>query len=266
MNITGNTIFFPGATSGIGLGLGLRFHQLGNTVIIGGRRTELLNQINTDQPGIHTIEIDTTDPESITAAAAEVLAGHPNLNVLIPMAGIMLPEDFHNPDYLEVAERTVATNLLGPIRLIAAFTPHLASQESSTILTVSSGLAFVPLPIAIHAFSEALRVQPADTTIQVIELVPPAVQTALMNEENSPMAMPLDAFLDEVMGLLKHEPDAPDFRRERQISPLRHRQRFRTRPVPSHGDVAFTRRLFGIHRPRGRGWEVRVHHTASSMS
>ena len=134
MNITGNTIFIPGATSGIGLGLGLRFHELGNTIIIGGRRTELLHQITTDQPGIHTIEIDTSDPGSITAATAEVLAGHPDLNVLIPMAGIMLPEDLHSPDYLEVAERTVATNLLGPIRLIAAFTPYLATQESSAIL------------------------------------------------------------------------------------------------------------------------------------
>jgi uncharacterized oxidoreductase len=219
MNITGNTIFIPGATSGIGLGLGLRFHELGNTIIIGGRRTELLHQITTDQPGIHTIEIDTSDPGSITAATAEVLAGHPDLNVLIPMAGIMLPEDLHSPDYLEVAERTVATNLLGPIRLIAAFTPYLATQESSAILTVSSGLAFVPLPItptygatkaAIHSFTEALGVQLADTTIQVIELVPPAVQTALMNQENSPMAMPLDAFLDEVMGLLEDEPDAPE--------------------------------------------------------
>ena len=93
MNITGNTIFIPGATSGIGigLGLGLRFHKLGNTVIVGGRRTELLDQIGSDQPGIHTVQIDTRDPDSIAAATKDVLAEHPGLNVLIPMAGIMLP-------------------------------------------------------------------------------------------------------------------------------------------------------------------------------
>jgi uncharacterized oxidoreductase len=219
MNITGNTIFIPGATSGIGLGLALRFHELGNTVIIGGRRIELLELINADQPGIHTIQIDTTDPHSVTAAAAQVLTAHPDLNVLIPMAGIMLPEDVHTYDYLDVAERTVATNLLGPIRLIAAFTPHLATRESSAIVTVSSGLAFVPLPItptysatkaAIHAFTESLRVQLKDTTIQVIELVPPAVQTSLMNQENSPMAMPLDTFINEVTNLLEKEPDASE--------------------------------------------------------
>jgi uncharacterized oxidoreductase len=82
---------------------------------------------------------------------------------------------------------------------------------------VSSGLGFVPLPVtptynatkaAIHVFTEALRVQLADTTIQVIELVPPAVRTALMNQENSPMAMPLEAFLDEVISLLEQEPNA----------------------------------------------------------
>jgi uncharacterized oxidoreductase len=221
MNISGNTIFIAGATSGIGLGLALRFHELGNTVIIGGRRTELLEQVGSDQPGIHTIEIDTTSAESIAAAKEHVLARYPDLNVLICMAGIMLPEDLHNPDFLDVAERTVATNLLGPIRLIAAFTPHLSEQVSSTIVTVSSGLAFVPLPItptysatksAIHAFTEILRVQLADTPIQVIELVPPAVKTALLNQDqdDSPNSMPLDLFLDEVIGLLESEPDAKE--------------------------------------------------------
>jgi len=197
----------------------VRFQELGNTVIIGGRRTELLDQIKAEQPGIHAIQIDTTDWESITAAVTQVLAAHPELNVLIPMAGIMLPEDVHTSDYLEVAERTVATNLLGPIRLIAAFTSHLATQETSAIITVSSGLAFVPLPFtptysatkaAIHVFTEALRVQLVDTTIQVIELVPPAVRTALMNQEDSPIAMSLDAFLDEVISLLEQESDASE--------------------------------------------------------
>lgn len=78
MNLHGNTIFIPGATSGIGLGLALRFNELGNTVIIGGRRTELLEQIADDQPGIHTIELDTTSAESITAARDELLARFPN--------------------------------------------------------------------------------------------------------------------------------------------------------------------------------------------
>ncbi|MBJ7472283.1 MAG: SDR family NAD(P)-dependent oxidoreductase, partial [Solirubrobacteraceae bacterium] len=147
MNITGNTIFIPGGTSGIGLGLALRFHAAGNTVIIAGRRTELLDQIAAEHPGIEGIHLDVTDPVSIQAAAKDVQARFPATNVLINMAGIMLPEDFHTGAYLETAEAIVTTNLLGPLRLIAAFTEFLAGQDDATIMNVSSGLAFVPLPM-----------------------------------------------------------------------------------------------------------------------
>jgi len=131
----------------------------------------------------------------------------------------MLPEDLHSADFLATAEATVTTNLLGPIRLIAAFVEHLATKSDAAIVTVSSGLAFVPLPItptydatksAIHAFTEAARVQLADTGIQVIELVPPAVQTTLMGQQDNPQAMPLEAFLDEVMSLIASSPDADE--------------------------------------------------------
>ncbi|MDO9395481.1 MAG: SDR family NAD(P)-dependent oxidoreductase, partial [Herbiconiux sp.] len=140
------------------------------------------------------------------------------LNVLIAMAGIMLPENLRDPAFVETAERTVETNLLGPIRLIAAFEPHLEAQPSAAILTVSSGLAYVPLPAtptysatkaAIHSFTESLRVQLADTSVQVIEIVPPAVQTTLMGQQDSPHALPLEAYLDETMQLLEAQPDAP---------------------------------------------------------
>ena len=111
----------------------------------------------------------------------------------------------------------VTTNLLGPIRLIAAFLPTLVCQDNATVITVSSGLAYVPLPLtptynatnaAIHSFTESLRSQLDQTSVQVIELVPPAVQTTLMNQEDSPDAMPLDAYLDETLELLQAEPNA----------------------------------------------------------
>ncbi|SMG40557.1 SDR family oxidoreductase [Agreia pratensis] len=217
MNITGNTIFIPGATSGLGLGLALRFQAAGNHVIIGGRRTELLDRIVEENPGIGAVQIDTADASSIERATQQVVAEHPGLDTVILMAGIMEPEDLHTADFLETAERTIATNLLGPIRLIAALVPHLASRPSATIMTVSSGLAFVPLPAtpsysatkaAIHSFSQSLRVQLADTSIQVLELAPPAVATSLMGQEDDPNAMPVDEFLDETMSILASQPDA----------------------------------------------------------
>jgi len=218
MNINDrNTIFIPGATSGIGLALARRLKDRGNTVIVGGRRTDLLEQLR-DEHGFHAVEIDTTDPCSIDSVAERVTSEHPDLNGLLAMAGIMQPEDWHGSDgFLSVAEETVTSNLLGPIRLIAAFTEHLQSRPASTILTVSSGLASIPLGLtptynatkaAIHMLSESIRLQFADTSVQVIEIVPPAVRTTLMNQENEPRAMPLDEFADETIRLLETEPDA----------------------------------------------------------
>jgi short-subunit dehydrogenase involved in D-alanine esterification of teichoic acids len=226
MRINGNTIFIPGATSGIGLALALRLHDAGNTVIVGGRRTELLEQVAAQHPGIDTIRIDTTDAASIAGAAEQVIASHPELNVLIPMAGIMRAEDWTSPaGVLESAEATVTTNVLGPIRLITAFLEHLMTQPDATIMTVSSGLAFAPLRVtptynatkaAIHMLSESLRLQLTDTSVRMLELVPPSVQTDLMpGHQDDPFAMPLDEYLDEVMDLLASQPDAGEILVER---------------------------------------------------
>lgn len=226
MNITGNTVFIPGATSGIGLAIAVALHARGNTVIVGGRRAELLERIAQEHPGIDTVLIDTTDPESVRSAAADVIAAHPELNVLVAMAGIMRVEDWHTPSgFLASAEATVTTNLLGPIRLIAAFVDHLRSTPDATIVTVSSGLAFAPLAAtptynatkaAIHQLSESIRLQLADTTVKVVELVPPAVRTALLpGQEESPVAMPLDEFVAETMMLLETQPEAHEILVER---------------------------------------------------
>jgi uncharacterized oxidoreductase len=226
VKITGNTIFIPGSTSGIGLALALRLQAKGNTVIVGGRRTELLEQIAAEHPSIHTVRIDTADAASVRSAADEVLARHPGLNVVIAVAGIMKIEDWHHPDtFLESAESTITTNVLGPIRLIAAFIEHLQKQPAATIITVSSGLGFTPLRVtpsynaskaAIHMLSESLRLQLAGSTVEVKELVPPAVQTDLVpGQRDNDAAMPLNDFLDQVMQLLENEPDGKEIMVER---------------------------------------------------
>ncbi|SDD88264.1 SDR family oxidoreductase [Auraticoccus monumenti] len=231
MNISGNTVFIPGATSGIGLALALRLQELGNTVVIGGRRTGLLEQLAAEHPGLSTVTIDTADPGSITRAAQQVLTEHPDLDVLVAMAGIMRTEDWTTPEgFLATAEETVQTNLLGPIRLIAAFVEHLRTRPDATIVTVSSGLAYTPLAVtpsynatkaAIHVLSESLRLQLAGTSVRVLELVPPSVRTALLpGQEENEHAMPLQDFVEEVVTLIETQPEATQVLVE-NVLPLR---------------------------------------------
>ncbi|MER6338325.1 SDR family NAD(P)-dependent oxidoreductase [Streptomyces tendae] len=226
MNISGNTIFIPGSTSGIGLALALALRAKGNTVIVGGRRTELLERIAAAHPGIDTVQIDVADPASVASATKQVLASHPDLNVLVAMAGVMHIEDWRDPaSFLTTAESTVATNVLGPIRLIAALVEHLQTRPDATIMTVSSGLAFTPLKVtpsynaskaAIHMLSESLRLQLAGTSVKVTELEPPSVRTALLpGQEDNELAMPLDEFVAEVVDLIEARPDAEEIQVER---------------------------------------------------
>ncbi|GAA3648260.1 SDR family NAD(P)-dependent oxidoreductase [Lentzea roselyniae] len=226
MDITGNTVFIPGATSGIGLALALALRERGNTVIVGGRRTELLEQIAAEHPGVETVRIDTTDADSVQMAAKDVLARFPSLNVLITMAGVMRVEDWRRPEsFLASAEDIITTNVLGPIRLIAAFVEHFQTRPDATIMTVSSGLAFAPLKVtpsynaskaAIHMLSESVRLQLADTSVRVVELEPPSVQTDLLpGQADNDHAMPLDQYITEVMSIIETQPDVREIQVER---------------------------------------------------
>ncbi|WP_327728556.1 SDR family NAD(P)-dependent oxidoreductase [Streptomyces sp. NBC_00487] len=221
MKMTGNTILITGGTSGIGLGLALRLHEAGNKVIVAGRRKELLDEITAGNPGIEALFLDVADPASIAHAAETVAASHPELNVLVNNAGIMLPENLLDPASLPVAEDHVTVNLLGTIRMTYAFLPLLVGKADAAVLNVTSALAWVPLPItptynatkaALHSFSESLRVQlaGADAGVQVIEVAPPAVRTTLLGQQDSETSMPLDDFLSETLTLLREKPDAKE--------------------------------------------------------
>lgn len=222
MNITGNTVLITGGASGIGQALAEAFHARGNQVIISGRRQQALDSVTSANPGMKSVRLDIGDKAGVKAFAEQVVRDYPALNVVINNAGIMQAEDLKAaPVYLDIAEETIATNLLGPIRLTAALLPHLLRQKHATIMTVSSGLAFVPMVMtptysatkaAIHSYSMTLRQQLRGTSTSVVELVPPYVQTHLMGEHqaNDPRAMPLEAFIAEVMDILTNEPDAAE--------------------------------------------------------
>ncbi len=234
MQSTGNTILITGGGSGIGRALAESFHALGNRVIIAGRRQAALDETTRANPGMASLVLDIGDPQAIRRFAAQLTAAHPDLNVVVHNAGIMQPEKLLEAQDA-VAEATIATNLLGPIRLTAALLPHLSRQRHAAIMTVTSGLAFVPLAhfptysatkAALHSYTESLRTQLRDTSIQVLELAPPYVQTELTgaHQARDPDAMPLKEFIAETMQILANTPDAGEILVER-VKPLRFAQR-----------------------------------------
>jgi len=231
MKPTGNTILITGGGSGIGRGLAEAFHKLGNKVIIAGRRKQVLDETTAANPGISSIQLNIEDPADIRKVAAQLAKDHPTLNVVIHNAGIMRPENILAQPETTDAEAIITTNLLGPIRLTAALLPQLQKQPQATIMTVSSGLAFIPMAItptycatkaAIHSWSQSLRYQLKSTNVEVVELAPPYVQTELMGSAQAadPRAMPLNDYLNEVIEIIKTQPNTTEILVER-VKPLR---------------------------------------------
>ena len=234
MKMTGNTILITGGNGGIGRALAEAFLAKGNDVIVTGRDKAKLEDVVAANPGIHAMELDVTDADAITAFAKKITTDFPALNVVLNNAGIMRPEDPTEAE-VETAEATIATNLLGPIRLTTALLPHLLGKDDATVLTVSSGLAFVPratfptycaTKAAVHSWSMSLGHQLSDTSVQVIELAPPYVQTELTgaHQASDPNAMPLADYISETMKLLETEPDAREILVGR-VEPLRWAER-----------------------------------------
>ncbi|WP_176590363.1 SDR family oxidoreductase [Sphingobium sp. EM0848] len=208
MRMTGNTIFITGGGSGIGRGLAEAFHQRGNRVIISGRRKERLQETLDANPGMAAIELDITDPDSIRAAAATLIADHPDLNVLINNAGIMLLDQADGPVDDALATSTVTTNLLGPIRMTSALIEHLKGRPDAVIANVSSVLGFVPMAItavysatkaAMHSWTLSQRYLLRPHGIEVVEIAPPWVRTELLNSTEEERAIPLDQFIAGAM-------------------------------------------------------------------
>ncbi len=194
MKTSGNTMLITGGTSGIGFEFAKQLDALGNTIIVTGRDEEKLRKAKSLLPKLKTIKSDVSRPEDIQSLLKTVLAEFPKLNVLINNAGVMRTINMHGAsDDLEGLTREIDINLKGPMRLAAAFLPHLKAQPDAAIINVTSGLAFVPLPTSpvycatkagLHSFSLSLRVQLKNTKVKVFEVAPPATQTELLSDMN----------------------------------------------------------------------------------
>jgi uncharacterized oxidoreductase len=232
MKLTGNTILVTGGGSGIGRALAEQFAARGNRVIIAGRRRDPLDKVVYSHHGIESAVLDIDSVTTIAPFVKELILRRPTLNVVIHSAGIMRYERVTKAGFSnEVAEATISTNLLGTIRLTTALLPHFLSRPEATIVTISSGLAFVPLAMtptysatkaAIHSYSQSLRYQLKDTNVRVLEVAPPYVQSELMGvrQASDPMAMPFNDYIAETMAILEVYPDANEVLVER-VKPQR---------------------------------------------
>ncbi len=192
MKLNQRTILITGGTSGIGLELAKRLLARGNTVIVTGRDQEKLDAVKQSLPGIHAFQSDVSDPAAIAALHTTVVTQFPTLDTLINNAGIMRNLKLNQTQDLNHATKEIEINLSGPVRMIQAFLPHLKTRKSALIVNVSSGLAFIPFPAApvysatkaaLHSFTQSLRVQLEGTSVTVVELAPPGVETPLFRGE-----------------------------------------------------------------------------------
>jgi uncharacterized oxidoreductase len=215
MNLTGNTIFITGGGSGIGRGLAEELHKRGNKVIVSGRRKSRLDSVTKASPGIEAVELNIADPDSIERVAKKLTAEHPDLNVLINNAGIMEPGQAAGVIDDRLLVSTVATNLLGPIRLTSALMDQIKSRRG-VIVYNTSVLAFVPMAVAaaysatkaaLHSYVLSQRFLLRDSGVRVLEVAPPWVRTELMNSQEAEQAMPLDQFISETLAVLATDAD-----------------------------------------------------------
>lgn len=214
MELRKNTILITGGTSGFGLEFASRLLALGNTVIITGRNVEKLQQTKQKLPAVHTIQSDVSNPVDIENLYAQVIERFPELNMLINNAGEMRKISLHENLSLHDVTREIEINLMGPVRMVQQFLPHLKKKKSAAIMNVTSGISLMPFPVApiygasksgLRSYTQSLRVQLKNTTVRVFDLVAPGSSTPLndkfadMDGFNPKMLMAPDKIIDQAI-------------------------------------------------------------------
>jgi len=217
MQLASNTVLITGGASGIGLELARRFVKDGSTVIVCGRREEVLAEARKSLPGLETLACDLSKEKDRVRLCEWATKEFPRLNVLVNNAGIQRRVGIGGDKKRSATHEEIAINLEAPVHLSALFLPHLMKHERPAIMNVTSGLAFSPMttaPIysatkaALHSFTLSLRHQLAGTPVRVIEIIPPAVNTDLGGVGLHTFGVAVDEFVNAVtMGLRQGEPE-----------------------------------------------------------
>lgn len=215
MKLNGRTILITGGSAGIGLAFAVKFLELGNQVIVTGRRRAVLEELRAKYPKLDTIQSDVADSAQIAALAKYVKASYPKLDVLMNNAGIMLNKNLTaSAADLDGLMAEMNINVGGVIRMTSAFIDILIANRG-TVINVSSALAFVPLPsapiysatkAAVHSYTQSLRFQLEDAGVEVIDLMPPGVKTELaaeLSEGGSVSLMSTDELVKQSFAGLK---------------------------------------------------------------
>jgi uncharacterized oxidoreductase len=216
MELQGHTILITGGGTGIGRALAEALHDAGNTVIIAGRRQAVLDDVVAGRPGIDTVVLDISDPASISASIERVVARHPALDVVINNAGVSATDDPSAP--LDDAEITfmVETNLLGGLRVSSALVEHLKTRSDAMIVYNTSTLAFLPIAIravysatkaALHSYALSQRFMLRNTSVRVVEILPPWVNTGAVDAPGFEGAVHVDDFVRDVLVQLREGRD-----------------------------------------------------------
>jgi uncharacterized oxidoreductase len=212
MEFKANTVLITGGGSGIGFALAERFIQAESSVIICGRRKHKLKEAQSKYPQLHIRVCNVAKPAERTALFAWVTESFPGLNMLVNNAGIQQRIELQQRPSWETLGEEVAINIEAPIHLSTLFIPHLLKQERPAIINITSGLSFVPkanVPVycatksALHSFTLSLRHQLSGTPIDVIEIIPPAVDTDLGGKGLHTFGVPLNEFTDGIVKQLK---------------------------------------------------------------
>ncbi|WP_224997807.1 SDR family oxidoreductase [Cesiribacter sp. SM1] len=213
MELANNTVLITGGATGIGFALAERFLNAGSSVIICGRRESILQEARQKHPQLHIRVCDVGEASERIALFEWAVREFPQLNVLVNNAGIQRRTSL-TVDNASWEERRaeIAINLEAPVHLTSLFVPHLLKQQKAAVVNVSSGLAFTPAifatvysatKAAIHSLSLSLRHELENTSVKVVEIVPPAVQTDLGGAGIHTFGVPLDEFADSVMQRLE---------------------------------------------------------------